>query len=158
MDGNVTMLRHTLATLAYRGGKALRGAPPEFATFQAAPATRTPGQILAHIGDLLDWGLSLANNAQAWRNSDVLSWEDGSARFFAALEAFDQRLASDAPPGCPPEALFQGPVADALTHVGQIAILRRMAGCPVKGENYFKAAIAAGCVGSQQAAPRVEFD
>jgi hypothetical protein len=70
----------------------------------------------------------------------------------------DARLAADTPLGFPPEKLFQGPVADALTHVGQIAMLRRMAGAPVKGENYFKAAIAAGTVGPQQPAPRVEFD
>ena len=158
MDGTKELLRHTVATLAYRGGKALRGAPPEFADFRAATGTRTPGEILAHIGDLLDWGLSLANGAQKWNPTPVVTWDAGSARFFAALEALDARLASDAPLGCPPEKLFQGPVADALTHVGQIAILRRMAGCPVKGENYFVATIAAGSVGSQQAAPRVEFD
>jgi hypothetical protein len=152
------MLRHTLATLAYRGGKAIRGAPPEFAAFRAAEGTRTPGEILAHIGDLLDWALSLANGAQKWQNSPALDWEAGSERFFAGLAALDARLASDEPLGCAPEKLFQGPIADALTHVGQIAMLRRMAGSPVKGENYFKAAIASGTVGSHQAVPRLEFD
>ena len=152
------MLRHTLATLAYRGGKTLRGAPPEFAAFRAAEGTRTPGEILAHIGDLLDWALSLANGVQKWQNSPALDWEAGSERFFAGLAALDIRLASDEPLGCAPEKLFQGPIADALTHVGQIAMLRRMAGVPVKGENYFKASIAAGTVGSQQAPPRLEFD
>jgi hypothetical protein len=158
MDGTKELLRHTVATLAYRGGKALRGAPAAFAEFRAAAGTRTPGEILAHIGDLLDWGLSLANGAQKWTPMPVVSWEAGSARFFAALEALDARLASDAPLGFPAEKLFQGPVADALTHVGQIALLRRMAGVPVKGENYFVASISAGSVSSQQAAPRVEFD
>ena len=152
------MLRHTLATLAYRGGKALRGAPPEFSTFRASDGTRTPGEILAHIGDLLDWALSLANGAQKWQNSPALSWDQGSARFFTALEALDRRLASDEPSACPPEKLFQGPIADALTHVGQINMLRRIAGCPIKGENYFIATISAGTVGSQQAAARLEFD
>ncbi len=152
------MLRHTLATLAYRGGKALRGAPSEFATFQASAGTRTPGEILAHLADLLDWALSLANGAQRWTNSPVLDWEAGTARFFAALEALDARLASEEPIQCAPEQLFQGPIADALTHVGQIAMLRRMAGTPIKAENYFVAAISAGAVGSQQASPRIEFD
>ena len=100
MDGTIELLRHTVATLAYRGGKALRGAPAEFAEFRAAAGTRTPGEILAHIGDLLDWALSLANGAQKWRiRMPVVSWDAGSARFFAALEAFDARLASDAPLG-----------------------------------------------------------
>jgi hypothetical protein len=152
------MLRHTLATLAYRGGKALRGAPPEFAEYRASATTRTPAEILAHIGDLLDWALSIANCAPVWRNSPVLDWEAGTARFFAALETLDARLASDEPLGCTAEQLFQGPIADALTHVGQINLLRRMAGAPVKGENYFKAAIAAGRVGFQQPVPRLEFD
>ncbi len=158
MDGQIEMLRHTVATLAYRGGKALRGAPPEFAEFRAAEGTRTPGQILAHIGDLFDWALSLANGAQKWQDSPPLSWDAGSARFFAALESFDARLASSEPLACPPQKLFQGPVADALTHVGQIAMLRRMAGVPIKAENYFKAAVTIGIVGFQQPAPRVEFD
>jgi hypothetical protein len=80
------------------------------------------------------------------------------ARFFAALKEFDSYLASQAPLGFPSEKLFQGPVADALTHVGQIAILRRLAGAPVRGENYFKADITAGRVGAEQSGPRVEFD
>jgi hypothetical protein len=152
------MLRHTLATLAYRGGKALRGAPPEFAAYRCAPGTRTPGEIVAHIGDLLDWALSMANGAQKWQNSPVLEWEAGSARFFEALERLDARLAASEPLSCPEEQLFQGPIADALTHVGQINMLRRMAGTPVKGENYAKAAIAAGSVGADQPKPRLEFD
>jgi hypothetical protein len=152
------MLRHTLATLAYRGGKALRGAPPEFATYRCAEGTRTPGEILAHLGDLLDWALWLANGQHKWHDSPALDWESGTARFFAALEKLDARLAAPEPLGCTAEQLFQGPIADALTHVGQIAMLRRMAGCPIRGENYFKAAIAAGSVGAGQAAPRIEFD
>ena len=158
MDGQVEMLRHTVATLAYRGGKALRGAPETFSAFRAAEGTRTPGEILAHISDLLDWAISLANGAQKWQNSAILPWNSAILRFFSALEAFDARLASPEPLRCSPEQLFQGPVADALTHVGQINLLRRMAGAPIKGENYFKAAIQTGTVGSQQPPPRVEFD
>lgn len=159
MEGDsIALLRHTVATLAYRGGKALRGAPAEFATFRAAPQTRTPGEILAHLGDLLDWALSMAEGKPEWHNSPALAWEAGSARFFAALEAFDRRLASGTPLGTAAEGLFQGPIADALTHVGQINLLRRMAGGPVRGENYFKAEIVAGRVGTEQAKPRFEFD
>jgi len=152
------MLRHTVATLAYRGGKALRGAPPGFAEFRVGDSTRTPGQILAHVGDVLDWGLSLAKGKQAWHNSDPQSWEDESQRFFRALEAFDKQLASKAPLGCTPEKLFQGPVADALTHMGQIAMLRRLASAPVRAENYLRADIKTGRVGSKQSAPKQEFD
>jgi hypothetical protein len=158
MNDTIALLRHTVATLAYRGGKALRGAPAEFAGYRAAEGSRTPGQILAHIGDLLDWALSMANGHPEWHNSPPAKWDEGTARFFAGLEAFDARLASDEPPAVSAEKLFQGPVADALTHVGQIAMLRRMAGCPIRGENYFVAEVTAGRVGSQQAEPRVEFD
>jgi hypothetical protein len=158
MNDTIAMLRHTVATLAYRGGKALRGAPPEFAEFQAGGTTRTPGQILAHIGDLLDWALSMANGKREWHNSPPAQWDEGTDRFFAGLAAFDARLALDEALPVSAEKLFQGPVADALTHVGQIAMLRRMAGCPIRGENYFVAEMAAGRVGSQQADPRVEFD
>lgn len=152
------LLRHALATLAYRGGKALRGAPAEFADFHAGAGTRTPAEIVAHLGDLLDWAVSLAEGRHAWHDSAPRSWDEETGRFFAALEAFDGRLASGAPLGFPVENLFQGPIADAFTHIGQITLLRRMAGWPVRGENYFKAEIAAGCVGAEQAAAEIEFD
>jgi hypothetical protein len=156
-DDGRALLRHTLATLAYRGGKAIRDAPNGFSDFRVAETSRTPGQILAHIGDLMDWGLSLAEGAQRWQDSTPLPWPEESQRFFNALRKFDERLASAAPLACPPEQLFQGPVADSLTHVGQIAMLRRIAGAPIKGENYFKADIVSGRVGAEQTAPRREF-
>jgi hypothetical protein len=158
LDAHVHFLRHALATLAYRGGKAVRGAPPEFVQFQISPGSRTPGQILAHIGDLLDWALGLAEGRHEWHDSAPLAWDKETTRFFAALATFDRRLASGVPLETTAEKLFQGPVADALTHVGQIAMLRRVAGCPVRGENYFRADIQVGRVAPEQAAPVVEFD
>jgi hypothetical protein len=157
-DQKRQLLRHTVATLAYRGGKAVASAPEGFSAFRVNNTTRTPGQILAHIGDLLDWALSLARGKQAWHNSTPLAWADEVARFFGALEAFDSYLASDNELGCSAENLFQGPIADALTHVGQISMLRRMAGGPVKGENYFVAEIETGRVGPEQSSKRREFD
>ena len=157
-DSKRELLRHTVATLAYRGGKAVRGAPSGFAQFRAAEKTRTPAQILAHIGDLLDWALATARGKQVWHDSAPLAWDEEVNRFFAALEAFDNYLGSDAPLGSPAEKLFQGPVADTLTHIGQIAMLRRLAGAPVKGENYFLAGITGGRVGRDQAAPVQEFE
>ena len=158
LESERQLLRHTVATLAYRGGKTLRGAPEGFSGFRASETTRTPGQILAHIGDLLDWALSISRGKQEWRNSLQQSWEMDSQRFFAALAALDAYLASSEPLGAPVGKLFQGPIADALTHVGQIAILRRMADSPVRAENYFRAEIVGGRVGPDQAAPRREFE
>lgn len=152
------LLRHTVATLAYRGGKAFRNAPDGFSGFRIKDGTRTPGEILAHIGDLLDWALSLAKNAQAWANSKPQAWDRDVERFFEALRQLDAYLASDGALGFPAEQIFQGPIADALTHVGQISLLRRLAGSPVKGENYLRAAITAGGVGPEQTPPRREFD
>ncbi|HKW74760.1 MAG TPA: hypothetical protein VJN64_04485 [Terriglobales bacterium] len=152
------MLRHTLATLAYRAGKALRGAPESFAAFSTGEKGRTPAQILAHMGDLFDWAISLYKGQQTWKDSTPLPWQQEVERFLAAVTAFDDYLASTEPLGFLPEKLFQGPIADALTHTGQIAMLRRMAGCPIRGENYFKAEIAAGRLGLAQAAAMREFD
>ena len=157
-DPRRALLRHTLATLAYRGGKAVRDAPAGFAAFKASPTTRTPAEILAHVGDLMDWGLSVARSKQEWHNAAPRAWDDEVARFFAAVKAFDDYLAGESPLVDSPERLFQGPVADALTHVGQLALLRRLAGGPVRGENYHKADIASGRVGPAQSAPRFEFD
>ena len=152
------LLRHTVATVAYRGGKAIKNVPPDFKDFRVGEGARTPGEILAHIGDLFDWGLSIAAGKQTWHNSTPLPWEDECARFFAALQAFDSYLASDSPLGASEDQLFQGPVADALQHIGQINILRRVAGGPIKGENYFRAEIEPGRVGSDQSSNRIEFD
>jgi hypothetical protein len=152
------LLRHTLATLAYRGGKAVRGASDTFAQFRASEHTRTPVDILAHIGDLMDWALSIAQGQQRWHSSAALAWDAEMQRCFTALEALDAYLASNNLLHEPAEKLFQGPIADALTHVGQIAMLRRLAGVPVRGENYHQAHIAAGRVGTDQLAPVREFD
>jgi hypothetical protein len=157
-DGAREMLRHALATLAYRGGKAVRGATDHFADFKTEATIRTPGQILAHIGDLLDWALSLADGRQVWHDSTPRPWPEEVGRFFEALARLDARLASEASLGSTPQRLFQGPIADALTHVGQITILRRMFGTPVRGENYLKADIVAGRVGPEQSAPGREFE
>ena len=159
LDGTAgrAFLRHTLATLAYRAGKVLRGAPNDFSGFAAGPSTRTPDRILAHIGDLLDWALSMAQGRQRWNDSQPQAWDEEVARFYTSLQQFDAFLASDAPLAIQSERLFQGPVADALTHVGQLAMLRRLAGAPVHGENFATAAIVTGRVGADQTPPRVEF-
>ena len=152
------LLRHCLATIAYRAGKTLRDVPESFAKFQPPEKARTPEQILAHLGDLFDWALSMAEGQAAWHDSPPLPWDREVDRFFATLKRFDDFLEGNEALHASPEKLFQGPVADALNHVGQIAMLRRMAGFPIKGENYFKADIAAGRVGPQQTPPKREFD
>jgi hypothetical protein len=157
-DSSRKFLRHVLATISYRGGKAIRGAPASFAEFHASETTRTPGQILAHIGDLLDWALSQVSGKEKWSDSKPIAWDDGVKRFFASLKALDDYIASDAALSCTPEKLFQGALADALTHIGQISMLRRLAASPVRAENYFRAEIVAGRVGSEQTPPSKEFN
>ena len=157
-DPKRDLLRHTVATVAYRGAKAVRDTDERFASFKASEATRTPAQIVAHVGDLFDWALSIAKGKETWHNSEPLAWTNEIDRFHAALKSFDDYLASDfdVDPLC--ERLFQGPIADALTHVGQIAMLRRIAGQPMKGENYSRANIVAGRLGYDQEKPKSEFD
>ncbi len=135
------LFRHTLATLAYRGGKAFNGVPENFSEFRTAPGSRSAGEILAHIGDLLDWALIMAKDKHVWHETAPQGWSQDVQRFSLALAAFDAFIASDAPLQAPLDKLFQGPVADALTHVGQVAMLRRLAESPLKPENYFRAAI-----------------
>ena len=156
-DSARALLRHTLATLAYRGGKTIRDVPQEFGSFQLTQGSPTPAKILAHMGDLLDWALSMMQGKPVWKVSETQSWEADVARFHSALQAFDGFLASEAPLHDSIENIFQGPVADALTHVGQLAMLRRLAGAPIAGENYHRAEIRAGCVGADQPPPRQPF-
>jgi hypothetical protein len=158
MNEQRAFLRHTVATVAYRAGKALRDAPPGFAGFKPGKTSRTPLQILSHMGDLYDWALHLAKGEKSWNDATPKSWDEEADRFFRALERFDAFLAGSDPLGCDPGRLFQGPIADSLSHTGQLAMLRRMFGSPIRGENYFKAEIGEGRVGEKQLPPRGEFD
>ena len=156
-DPQRELLRHAVATIAYRGGKAIKDAPGDFAAFRAADGSRSPAEILAHVGDLFDWALSIAIGAQRWHDSTPLDWPHEVARYFNALRAFDDYLASNQPLAAPPGQLLQGPLADALTHIGQLTLLRRLAGAPIRGENYYAAEILAGRVGPDQADPVREW-
>jgi hypothetical protein len=146
------LARHALAVLAYRGAKPLRAAPASFATFDTG-AGHTPLVILAHLGDLIAWALTHVRGAPGWKSAPPADWDSEVARFFAGLRALDEYFASDEPIRCELPRLIAGPIADALTHVGQLMMLRRMAGSPVYGENYFVADIVTGRVGMEQSKP-----
>ena len=144
LDLKRELLRHLLATLAYRGEVAISDAPENFAAFKIGETIRTPVEILAHIGDLLEGALYLMKGEFVYLSSAPLSWKEEVTRFFTAAKEFDAYLASDAPLNQPIEKIIQGPVSDALTHVGQIVIMRRAAGAPVRVEGYFTADIVPG--------------
>lgn len=152
------MLRHMVATIAYRGGKAIRGAPEGFGSVSVGEGSRSAVEILAHIGDLFDWARALADGEHRWAESTDLDWDTQVERFYSGLSEVDTRIASEEPLGRDPHRLLQGPLADALTHIGQIALLRRLAEAPVRGENYFKAEVEKGRVGRDQNPPVFEFD
>ena len=160
MNETRNFLRHATATIAYRGAKAIRGAPPAFAHFKAGPTTRTPLEILAHIGDLLEVSAARLRGPAQWKTATPDTWERQAARFHAALASIDEALASDAPIDVSLTKWYQGPFADSLTHVGQLAMLRRLSGAPMKGEAYYYADIQAGRVGPDQppADEKYEFD
>jgi hypothetical protein len=153
-----SFLRHTLATLAYRAEKVLRDAPPGFADHSIGAGVRTPLEILGHLGDLLEWANSLADGDWKWRAGSAGTWDADVERLFAALARLDARLAGDAPLGHDELQIFQAPIADALTHVGQLAMLRRHAGSAIRPESYGRADIVIGRVGREQSARRKEFD
>lgn len=155
---DLELLRHTLATLAYRAGKTMRGAPASFADFKLRSDSNTPVQVVAHMGDLFDWALTMVQGEAKWKSAAPQTWEKEVARFFQSLKAFDQCLASGAPISADLGRVFQGPIADALTHTGQLAMLRRLAGCPMRGENYSRAEIHVGRVGFDQTPPKPEHE
>ncbi len=153
-------LRHSLATLAYRAGKTVRGTPDAFGEYRATPESTSCVEIVAHMGDLMDWVLRMVRGAPSWTTATPLPWAQEIARFFAALQALDDYLASGAPIRWEPGRVFQGGIADALTHTGQLAMLRRLSGFKMKGESYARADIVIGRVGLEQtpADPKFEFD
>jgi hypothetical protein len=151
-------LRHTVATLAYRAEKVLREAPRDLADFRVSPRSRSGLALVAHLGDLLEWGVRMASGAPTWEAVPQASWDDAVERFFRGLAALDAVLAAEAVPGARQAMLFQGPIADALSHVGQLAMMRGALGSAVRPESYARARITAGRVGRDQDAKRVEFD
>ncbi len=150
-------LRHTLATLAYRAEKPLRDAPDGFSSVSAGAGARTAGELVAHMSDLLEWALHMARGEHRWAPMPPTTWDADVERFWAAVTALDLFLASDAPLGGSADALFQGPIADSLTHTGQLIMLRRLADRPIRSENYAVAKISAGRVGRDQSKERKEF-
>ena len=151
-------LRQMAATLAYRAAKVLRDVPPDFAHRSFGDSTRQPVRILAHMGDLMSWGVSMAGGGKEWKPAGGDDWNTEVDRFFNGLATLDAALAAEGEFKGSIDKLIQGPLADALTHVGQIAMLRGMAGAPVRPESYARAIITAGRVGLDQEAPRAEFD
>ncbi|MCP4581585.1 MAG: hypothetical protein GY839_08180 [candidate division Zixibacteria bacterium] len=157
---DLAMLRHTLATLSYRAAKALRTAPESFADYLPGATSNTPLQILAHMSDLFDWAFTMISNDVKWHTSKPKDWQSECQRFFAALKKFDEGLESAINFEYGLGRMFQGPVADALTHTGQLTMLRRLHGSPMKGENYTYADIQVGRISLEQtpAKPKYEFD
>jgi len=152
------LLRHTVATLAYRASKVLRDVPPDFASFRAGPGSRSAIEILSHMGDLMGWAERLGRGEYRWEAGATTDWPAGVERFFNGLAAVDAALADTSATSFPAHVMFQGPIADALTHVGQLAMMRGMAGAAVRPESYARATIEAGRVGREQSPPGREFD
>lgn len=162
IDAARSVLRHLVATLTYRAAKVLRETPPDFGSMTFGSSTRQPVLIVAHLADLMSWAVRMAHGDPSWKAEGSDEWNAEVARFFDRLAALDRALVSNeslrGPLEHPVEKLIQGPLADALTHVGQLAMLRGMAGLPVRPESYARAEIVAGRVGMAQSPARAEFD
>ena len=156
--GEREFLRHTLATVAYRGLKAVMGATDEFGAFKPGETSRSAVEILAHIGDLLQWAIYMDQGEFKWTPHEPQSWTEEVQRFQELLAALDQQLSRPSPLSYGVEKLFQGPIADSLNHVGQLNMMRRLAGQPVRGENYARANIRIGHLEPDTTSKRVEFD
>jgi hypothetical protein len=144
-DGRRDLLRHFLAVLAYRTQKALRGAPPEFLDFQAGQGVRTPRELLDHMSSLMTF------TASRFTGGDIgLETDDPVERFHEGLGVVSAALKQVALEPDTAHRLLQGPLADAMTHVGQLAMLRRLATSPVPGESFFEADISPENTGPRQ--------
>jgi len=152
------LIRHTVATLAYRADKVLRGVPDGFADYRLSSSSRTPLEIVSHLGDLVEWGDRMANGEYRWAPGQSADWKSACDRFFNGLLALDASLETSTLAEYPAETIFQGPIADALTHVGQLAMLRGAFGAPIRPESYARAQIQVGRVGTEQSDTRKEFD
>lgn len=152
-DTSRGLLSHFLAALAYRTAKALRGAPTEYASFQAAPGVRTPWQILHHMSGVLSYATSMFEELDPWIDQ-CATFESEVERFHEIVRKLVEHLERGSPIGdSSAEQLLQGPLADSMTHAGQLAMLRRLSGHPIPPENFHAADISAGNTGQDQPAP-----
>ncbi|MEE8105946.1 MAG: hypothetical protein V3T86_10470 [Planctomycetota bacterium] len=148
------LLRHFLAALAYRANKAVQGAPEEFAAFRAAGGVRTPQQLIHHMSGVLSYALSHFEALDPWIGP-CDNFAEEVTRFHETLRRLGEHLESgSAFSGTTPEQLLQGPLSDAMTHAGQLAMLRRMCGSPIPPENFHEAAISMQNLTAEQPAPR----
>jgi hypothetical protein len=153
VDAERALLRHFLAALAYRTQKALRDAPPGFGDFRAAPEVRTPAELVRHMTSVLGYARTFFRGGR-YHPDALPSLEDEIARFHAMLEELAAHLAAgDEMREATPARLLQGPLSDAMTHAGQLALLRRMAGSPVPPENFVFAHIDPANLGAAQPPP-----
>jgi hypothetical protein len=153
MDDKRAMLRHFLAAIAYRSQKALRGAPASFAAFRAAPQVRTPHELVGHMNSVLGYARTFFVGGE-YRPALLPDFEAEVLRFHSTLADLSRHLEEGTPlRGTSPEQLLQGPCSDAMTHAGQLAMLRRLAGSPVPPENFIVAKIHAANVGPDQPDP-----
>lgn len=144
MQDGIALFRHLIATLGHRFAIAAKDAPAGFADYVGCPGARTPGQLLAHINVLLEFSTNVVKGSSERPAEASLVWDQAVKRCFVLLEAFDQAVAGSTASAFPIEKLLQGPLADCLTHVGQLTMLRRMASSPVRAESYFRVRIQAG--------------
>ena len=147
------LLRHFLAALAYRTQKALRDAPPSFGDFRVAEGVRTPAELVRHMTSVLGYARTFFVGG-SYRPEPLPSLDAEVARFHEMLEDLGAHLDAGTPlRDTTPERLLQGPFSDAMTHAGQLALLRRLAGSPVPAENFMKAEITAANLGPDQPPP-----
>ena len=140
----IALFRHLIATLGHRFGVAVKDSPPGFADYIACPGARTPGQVLAHIHVLVEWSTNVVQGGGERPQEAALVWDQAVRRLYQLLQSLDDAVVHAEGKAFPIEKLLQGPIADALTHVGQLTMLRRMAGAPVQTDSYFRADISAG--------------
>jgi len=153
MDTERRMLRHFLAALAYRTQKALRGAPSSFADFEAGNRVRTPRELLAHMDSVLGYALTHFEGGE-YRNQPLPDFGEEQRRFHGKLEAIARHLEAGTPlRDTTTERMLQGPLSDVMTHAGQLAMLRRLAGSPVPPENFIVADVSADNLGPDQPPP-----
>ena len=154
MNDKRVLLKHFLAALAYRTQKALRDAPPEFGSFKPPADVRTPQELVRHMTSVLGYSRTYFIGG-SYRPEALNSLEEEVSRFHLMLEDLGQHLANGTPllGEMTEEQLLQGPFADAMTHAGQLAMLRRFAGSPVAPENFIVADIKHNQLGSNQPKP-----
>lgn len=138
----VTVMQRLLDGLGFRFYWATEGLRVEDYSFRPADDVMSIRELVKHIWGLVNWVRISVQGEPHRRPMEIVSVRSDILEMLhelrtAVSEMNDDELSEVTIEGNPLWNIINGPVSDALTHVGQINSFRRLNGNPVPRANVF---------------------